>query len=124
MSTKERPPVWIGHVSLQTPKLEATEAFMKRAGLRPIFRNDEIAVMELRGGTHLVVQADSSAAGADAEFDFMVEDIDATFAEFVKQGRDVTEIQRGRIHDSFRVTEPGGNRIVVNSTHVPDHDAV
>ena len=124
MGTKERPPVWIGHVRLQTPKLEETEAFMRQVGLRPLFRGDDIAVMELRGGTHIVLARRESAGAGDAEFDFMVEDLDGTHAEFRKQGLDVTEIERGRIHDSFRVTEPGGNSIVVNSTHVPDHDAV
>lgn len=124
MNTKQRPPVWIGHVSLPTRALDATETFMKQIGLRPIFRNDEVAVLELRGGTHLVLTLDEKASSNDAEFDFMVEDIDETYADFVKQGYEVTKIERGRIHDSFRLTEPGGNRVVVNSTHVPDHDAV
>jgi catechol-2,3-dioxygenase len=124
MSKKERPPVWIGHVRLQTPMLEDTETFMKQIGLRPLFRGDDIAVMELRGGTHILLARDGSAGATDAKFDFMVEDLDRTHAKFKNQGLNVTDIERGRIHDSFRVTEPGGNSIVVNSTHVPDHDAV
>ena len=50
----------------------------------------------------------------------MVEDVDATHAEYSAKGLTVSEIQRGRIHDSFTFTEPGGNRITVNSTHVSD----
>ena len=125
MSKKERPPVWIGHVRLQTSTLEHTESFMKKIGLRPLFRGDDIAVMELRGGTHILLVQDNDSAGlANTKFDFMVEDLDRTHAEFKEQGLDITGIERGRIHDSFRVTEPGGNIIVVNSTHVPDHNAV
>lgn len=97
---------------------------MKQIGLRPLFRGDDIAVMELRGGTHILLAHGNSAGGSDANFDFMVEDLDQSHAEFKKQGLDITDIERGRIHDSFRVTEPGGNSIVVNSTHVPDHNAV
>ena len=119
-----RPPVWVGHVDLRTPDLDATESFFKDVGLRPIFRGDEVAVLEFRGGTHLVVIADADAAPTDADFDLMVEDVDAAWETYKTKGWDVTEMSRGKIHDSFHVTEPGGNRLVVNSTHVPDHDAV
>ena len=97
---------------------------MKKIGLRPLFRGDDIAVMELRGGTHILLVQDDSAGLAATKFDFMVEDLDHTHAEFKERGLNITDIERGRIHDSFRVTEPGGNSIVVNSTHVPDHNAV
>ena len=120
----ERPDIWIGHVSLHTAKLDKSEAFMKQIGLRPIFRGDEVAVLELRGGTHIVLLFDDEAQLSLAEFDFMVEDIDATYAEFSRLGLSLSEMERGKIHDSFKVTEPGGNSIVVNSTHVPDHSKV
>ncbi|MEJ2089908.1 MAG: VOC family protein [Gammaproteobacteria bacterium] len=124
MDRKQRPPVWVGHVTLRTRDLDASEAFMKNMGLRSMFRSDEVAVLELRGGTHLVLLPDESAAPGDAYFDLMVEDVDAARAAFEAQGLEVSAMERGEIHDSFRVTEPGGNRIAVNSTHVPDHDAV
>jgi len=124
MSRTERPPVWIGHVSINTRDLDASEVFMKSIGLRPIFRNDSVAVMELRGGTHIVLAADPDAEPAEAPFDFMVEDIDATQAEVSKLDSEVTVVERGEIHDWFYATEPGGNRIKFNSSHVPDHDAV
>lgn len=118
---KTRPPVWIGHVALNTPDLDASAVFMERIGLRPIFRGDEVVVLELRGGTHLVLQPGEAGT---AEFDFMVEDLDASHGAMAREGFIVSEIDRGKIHDTFRVTEPGGNVIRVNSTHVPDHDAV
>ncbi|MEM8769092.1 MAG: VOC family protein [Pseudomonadota bacterium] len=118
---KTRPPVWIGHVALKTPDLDASANFMETVGLRPIFRGDEVVVLELRGGTHLILQPGEAGS---AEFDFMVEDLDASHTAMAGSGYTVSEIERGRIHDTFRVTEPGGNVIRVNSTHVPDHDAV
>jgi catechol 2,3-dioxygenase-like lactoylglutathione lyase family enzyme len=124
MATKERPPIWIGHVTLETDDLDASETFMKQVGLRAIFRGDDVAVLELRGGTHIVLLPGDGNAGRDAAFDFMVEDVDRAHADMTAQGFPTTDIERGDIHDSFFVIEPGGNRIKVNSSHVPDHDAV
>lgn len=42
----------------------------------------------------------------------------------VWKGLTLSPISRGDIHDSFTVTEPGGNQIRVNSTHVKDHSIV
>ena len=124
MSTEQRPPVWIGHVTLRTRVLGESEAFMKLIGMRTIFRGEEVAVLELRGGTHVVLIEDAAAEPAKADFDLMVEDIDATYADYQANGFPLTDMHEGRVHKSFTVTEPGGHRIVVNSTHVPDHDRV
>ena len=123
MSTEQtdpRPPVWIGHVRMNSRSVEETTAFMLNIGMRSIVQNDRISVLELRGGTHLVIAGAEDGEPGDAEFDLMVEDVDATYAEYTAKGLTVSEIQRGRIHDSFILTEPGGNRITVNSTHVSD----
>ena len=121
MSTDQndsRPPVWVGHVSMATPKLADSRTFMEQLGMRPMFRNESVAIFELRGGTHLVLVADENARAGDAPFDLMVEDLDATHADFAERGLSPSPIERGRIHNSFTVTEPGGGRITVNSTHV------
>ena len=123
MSTQQtdpRPPVWIGHVRMNSRSVEETTAFMLNIGMRSIVQNDRISVLELRGGTHLVIAGAEDGEPGDAEFDLMVEDVDATYAEYAAKGLTVSDIQRGRIHDSFILTEPGGNRITVNSTHVSD----
>ncbi len=120
----KRPDIWIGHTSLKTNNLKGSDEFLSKIGLRPVFKNDEITIFELRGGTHVIMILDEAAEEGDAEFDFMVEDIDATYASFTSLGLDVSEVDRGDIHDSFTVLEPGGNRIKVNSTHVEDHSIV
>ena len=121
MSTEQnesRPPVWVGHVSMVTANLAESQTFMEELGMRPMFRNESVAIFELRGGTHLVLVADENARAGDAPFDLMVEDLDATHADFAERGLSPSPIERGRIHNSFTVTEPGGGRITVNSTHV------
>ena len=122
--TTQRPDLWVGHVSMRSKSLDETEAFMIKIGLRSIFRGDSVAVLELRGGTHLVVAQDGDSSPGDVDFDLMVEDLNATHADFNERGFQVTGIEKGSIHNSFFVTEPGGNRIKFNSTHVPDHTAV
>ncbi len=119
-----RPDIWIGHVDLKTNNLDASHAFMVDIGLRPVFKNENVAVLELRGGTHLVLLPDEASEGEEADFDFMVEALDDTYNRFKKKGLVISEISRGDIHDTFVVTEPGGNRIRVNSTHVEDHTEV
>ncbi len=121
MSTEQnesRPPVWVGHVSMATANLADSQTFMEQLGMRPMFRNESVAIFELRGGTHLVLVSDAGAQPSDAPFDLMVEDLDATHAEYAGRGLSPSPIERGRIHASFTVTEPGGGRITVNSTHV------
>lgn len=113
-----RPPVWVGHVSMGTALLAESEAFMQQIGMRSVFRNDSVAILELRGGTHLVLAADADAQPSDAPFDLMVEDIEATHADLAARGLAPSPIEQGRIHSSFTLTEPGGGRITVNSTHV------
>ncbi len=122
--SRQRPDIWVGHVALRTGDVDASEAFMKGIGMRGIFRGDDVAVLELRGGTHLVLIRDPRPAPGDADFDLMVEDLDETHQSFRARGYQPSEIERGDIHDSFHVIEPGGNRITVNSTHVADHRAV
>ena len=124
MTTAQRPPLWIGHVTLRTRTLGESEAFMKQIGMRGVFRGDEVAVLELRGGTHLLLIEDLAAVPGEAGFDLMVEDLDKTYADFQALGFELSEVREGNIHNSFMVTEPGGHQIVVNSTHVPDHAAV
>src|ERR1043165_5586053 len=81
-----RPPVWVGHVLLETDRLEESAAFMRKIGLRPIVEREQFAVLEMRGGTHLVLIAKPTVAAGDAPFDLMVEDLQATHASFTELG--------------------------------------
>lgn len=115
-----RPAVWVGHVALSTPCLEASHQFMTSIGMRSIVTGDGFAVLELRGGTHLVLLGKDDAEPGVAPFDLMVEDLDATHAALASRGLAPTEIAEGKIHRSFSVEEPGGHAITFNSSHVSD----
>ncbi len=86
--------------------------------MREIARTESVAIMELRGGTHLVLVPGSVDAGDDAPFDLMVDDLDATRAGWERAGLDVSPVEHGQIHSSFVVRDPDGRRVTVNSSHV------
>jgi catechol-2,3-dioxygenase len=115
-----RPPVWIGHVALETSRLEESAQFMLTIGMRPVHKGSEVAIFELRGGTHLVLIAKSGVVAGDAPFDLMVEDLRATHQRFTSLGLAPTPIEAMRSinHELFRVREPAGYVITFYSNHV------
>ena len=113
----QRPEVWAGHIEMETDQLEASESFMTTLGMRPIFKSDEIAVLELRAATHLVLFAKDDIEPGDASFDLMVDDLDATHRRLTKAGLSPSDIEEGRIHNWFTVRDPSGHTITINSSH-------
>lgn len=119
MSTEnERPPVWIGHVTMRTDCLAESREFMIALGMRPIAQGDDFAVLELRGGTHLVLTRSDTVPSDSATFDLMVDDLEASHRRFSELGLSPSEIKSGRIHRSFTVKDPSGQEITFNSSHV------
>ena len=122
MSTDERPRLAVGHVSLEVEDVGDAYEFFVRHGMRDIFKGDDFGVLELRGGTHLVLSRSKEGGepGRKAPFDLMVDDIDTARVEFTAAGVSATEITRGRIHDTFHIEGPGGYRFAVTSSHAGD----
>ena len=116
----ERPVFAIGHMSMDVDDVAEAYAFFAKYGMRGILERPAFAILELRGGTHLILsQAETSVEpGQRAPFDLMVDDVDAVHARFVAEGVAATAIKRGNIHDSFSVTGPSGYTIPFNSSHV------
>lgn len=121
-SSEERPPVWVGHLVLQAQDIERSNAYWVAAGMRPIQLGESFSVLELRGGTHLVLTLaeDPVPPGTPAPFDLMVEDLAATHARYAELDLRPSDITKGTIHDSFTLTDPCGYVVTVNSTHVSD----
>jgi len=119
-SVDERPPVWIGHVAMHSPKVNESSEFMQLIGMRLIESGKDIAVLEMRGGTHLVLTSDAESSLIKGSFDLMVEDLDAIHEHFIELDLAPGDIERGQIHDSFELREPGGSVITFNSSHVGD----
>jgi len=103
---------------MHTKLVAESSKFMQLVGMRLIASDEDFAVLEMRGGTHLVLTADPESELVKGSFDLMVDDLDATHARFKELGLDPGEIERGQIHDCFEVREPGGTVIAFNSSHV------
>lgn len=115
-----RPDMAIGHVRLSVGNVAETIDFFVKLGIRSIVERADFAVLELRGGTHLVLRTWEEPAHDPVDFDVMVDDIDAAYAQFKGYGMDVSDISRGRIHDSFAVQTPDRRALTVNSSHAGD----
>jgi len=92
---------------------------MRNIGLRPIVQRPDVAVLELRGGTHLVLVAKPEVVAGEASFDLMVEDLHAAHQHFIGLGLAPTPIETvSDNHQRFLVREPAGNMISFFSNHV------
>ena len=117
---EQRPAVWVGHLTVPVTDLARSTAFWTGLGMRSVEQNPQVTVLELRGGTHLVLHPAEVApvAGTEVGFDLMVEDLVATHAAWTTAGLAPSAIGHGRIHDWFTVADPDGWVLTVNSSHV------
>ena len=115
------PPIAIGHVTLNVSDVELAFDFYRALGLRTIFDREDLAILELRGGTHLILfrAARKPKTGRVRSFDFMVEDIEAAHAAMGRAGIERTDIGEDKIsgHFWFEITDPDGYILKVFSSH-------
>jgi hypothetical protein len=118
----QRPPVWVGHVYLSVKDVSSTARWLETVGLRRIVVRDEAAVLEMRGGTHVVVRP-GAALGGTAPFDLMVDDLNAAHRDYAEKGLAPSPIRQRQWrydHDSFELPGPDGWVFTVYSSHVGD----
>jgi len=84
-----------------------------------VHKGSDVAIFELRGGTHLILIAKRGVVPGDAPFDLMVEDLRATHQRFTSLGLAPSPIQvlPSIDHELFRVREPAGHLITFYSDH-------
>ena len=104
---------------LETDRMEESTAFMRTIGMRPIFDGPNVSVYEMRGATHLILLAKETVIAADASFDLMVDDLDATHERLASLGLAPSPIAaRPSVdHKVFTVREPAGHVITFFSSH-------
>jgi hypothetical protein len=115
-----RPPIWVGHVVLESDHVETSAEFMAAIGMRPVFRGAEMAIFELRGGTHLLIFPRGRVQGGATSFDLMVDDLRAFHQRLSAEGFAPSGIESipAVHHERFTVREPGGNVLTFFSSHV------
>ena len=115
----KRPPIAVGHVRLPVKNVLTTSEFLQKLGLRRIFDKDTIAILELRGGTHLILEKSRirTKPGTQATVDFMVDDVKKARAKYAKMGMKPTRIKSGTIHSSFFIPGPDSWSFKITSSH-------
>lgn len=114
MEADGRPRFAICHVSMTAADVELVANFYTTIGMRLIMSTKRMAIVELQGGTHIVIA--QGGAGVN-RLDLMVNDIDDTHSVMVSVSASPSNIRRGSPHDSFTATDPEGNRLDIHSNH-------
>jgi hypothetical protein len=114
-----RPPVAVGHVFLQVSDAAGAARFFAARGLRPISEGEDFAVLELRGGTHLLLSRTRRKikTNAEAPFDLMVDDIEAAREDCKRSGLRPSRLRRSHFHRSFTIAGPDGYVFTITSSH-------
>jgi len=131
-----KPPVGIGHMALTVANVEASHRFYTSLGLRVIGRAADMSILELRGGTHLLLfQRGATSADVDSPFDatppgvidLMIEgrtfeDLDAYRRALIADGVEPDPISDKRYfgHHIFRARDPDGHQVTVSTSHASD----
>jgi catechol 2,3-dioxygenase-like lactoylglutathione lyase family enzyme len=133
------PAAALGHFVMRVKNLGASYQFYADLGLRPIGRFPDVAIIELRGGTHILLFPENDEApspptasrlGQRGAFftehlDLLINgktrgDLEAYRATLLKNGIVVGEIAEERLfgHDYFQLADPDGHGITVYTSHV------
>lgn len=116
-----RPRVSVGHVVLRVSDVPRAAGFYASLGMRPVVEREQMAILELRGGTHLLLFKAKSKPrrGAVRSFDFMVDDADAFHDELHARGLTPSLVRDDRLsgHRMFDLTDPDGHVLTVLSDH-------
>ena len=110
----DRPRFAIGHLGLAAGDVDALTDFYVEIGMRPVVSFDRMAIIELLGGTHIIISA--GQAGGQ-QLDLIVNDIDETHAIVAAAGGAPGEILGGCPKSTFVASDPEGNQLTIHSTN-------
>jgi len=118
-ASDDRPGIWIGHMTRRVQDVKESADFFQTLGLRPVWADARMAILELRGGTHLLLFPDRSQYKniPNDQFDLMVADIKASHKSLQSKGAKVSKMKRDRFHTYFEASDPDGNKWRINSDH-------
>jgi catechol-2,3-dioxygenase len=128
----------VGHLVFKVADLKSSCQFYSNLGIPPFFTDEEVAIIELRGGTHLILlSADSMAGEGIAES--LTGQFHKRFAEqfdLMIKGKGLDELKKYRLelisrgivagdipdemffgHHLFCTKDPDGNGITIYSSH-------
>jgi catechol-2,3-dioxygenase len=136
---KNLPAAALGHFVLKVNDTNISYQFYTKLGLRPAGLFPDVAIIELRGGTHILlfnksdeVPLSPSKLGQRGDFsterlDLMLDshsrsDLELYRTTLIENGVSVGEIAPKKLygHYYFELADPDGNGITVYTSHVGD----
>ena len=135
------PAAALGHFVMKAANLGASYQFYAHLGLRQIGMFPDVAIIELRGGTHILLLPESGESpftltssrlgqrGAffNEQLDLLINgktrgELEAYRAMVLRNGIAAGEIGPEKFfgHDYFHLTDPDGHGITVYTTHAGD----
>lgn len=132
------PMATLGHFIMRVNDIDISDQFYTKLGLRPFGKVPDIAIIELRGGTHLLLisknhglgfSINSSNLGQRGAFfnerlDLMIDgksrsDLELYRATLMEKGLSVDAIAQDQFfgHYYFQLADPDGNGITVYTSH-------
>ena len=113
-----RPDISIGHIGLNVKNFKDSIDFFELVGARIVMQTSGMAIVELRGGTHIILRLDENAQTSYVNFDLMVDDIDEMAERLRREGYEPSAIRGGGVHRYFNVTDRSGLIFEITSSHV------
>jgi catechol 2,3-dioxygenase-like lactoylglutathione lyase family enzyme len=125
-----------GHFVMKVSDIDISYQFYTKLGLRPFGIFPDLAIIELRGGTHILLfsKDDELASslssshlgqrGAKEQLDLMIDgksrsDLELYRATLMENGLSIDAIAQDQFfgHDYFQLVDPDGNGITVYTSH-------
>lgn len=126
----DKPQVAVGHVTLSVSDIDASYKFYVDAGLRPFAKDEEIAILEMAGGTHLILfprGGDGAGPGHAQSLDLMIagrtlDELEGYRSRLVASGIAASPIPEQKFfgHYRFSAADPDGHQITVFTSHASD----
>lgn len=127
----------VGHILVLAKDVEKSILFYEAIGLPAFMKLEHMAIIELRGGAHLILMQKGTEASADLKpssyggqdkssnetLDFMIsgnsqEDLEVFRSQLLANKAEATEIEKGDFgHFTFTVNDPDGNKIYFYTSH-------
>jgi catechol 2,3-dioxygenase-like lactoylglutathione lyase family enzyme len=132
------PAAAFGHFVMKVSDIDISYQFYTKLGLRPFGRFPGLAIIELRGGTHILLfskndelppSPSSSHLGQrgalfNERLDLMIDgksrsDLESYRTSLIEKGLSVDEIAQYQFfgHNYFQLADPDGNGITVYTSH-------
>jgi catechol 2,3-dioxygenase-like lactoylglutathione lyase family enzyme len=124
----DKPQVAVGHITLTVSDIETSHRFFVDAGLRSFAKDKDIAILEMAGGTHLILfPRGGPDVGQAKTLDLMIagrtlESLTAYRDGLVAKGVPASPIPEERFFGHYRFTapDPDGHPITFFTSHASD----